>query len=346
MSRTIHETGQQIDNGAKRRSDGKALGDNEDKDRLRINESVIHLLLTAGAITKDHSVHPANSSVRPFAINLGRAIQVLDPIPAIPEWEAGVDELARIESEAQNLLPRVQNAFVQLGILPSRFIGDVNRLFTTEDVTAVNRDAHCFRFLDDSLPPPGEKRAEIEIGASTIRYSEENLKKTLEKSGVILTPETIRELALIQGLSHEYGHAIANTLVLKMIEPLIAAQPNDRPIVLITAEDIIAEVVHTKVAPDAELSNLLGDEIDPKSLHSNIEYLTSERVATGFEIAGLQFVLEDRGLSSTQVQAVLMEDSNIRNNILVMYPKAYTMQGKADGAFTIWGNALKDLEWN
>lgn len=247
-----------------------------------------------------------NSGAYPYLLDLDQAATVLQNLDQEEQLDGEVDK-QQLEAGAKKAFNQVVKAFVEQGIVPASLAVQVGKLLRPSSVEVLETDYHRFLYLQDEFPKTSEGRAALEIGVDRYRLMRVELESYLKAAKISLTEEQLQNVLLRWGVSHEYGHAVSRTLEILQIEKFIKGQPQGEYLYIAErGRNLVNGSVYSDIAADQELRDILQDEPED-GLYTRRNITSSERIAAGFEYLGLQYALEDNGLSREQGQSILQQ---------------------------------------
>lgn len=275
-------------------------------------------LVRQDVIKKNPDRDPNRSSFesKHFLVDLPKAVSILSKY----KQDKVVIEITfpeeKVKQEAKAAYKRVVKNFVDNGIIPAELAVSVGRLIRPDNVVVVSGDHARFLYLKEEFPQSPEKRADLEIGIEYVNgWGVQEMKLALEKAGVSLNQDTLLWLTLMDGLSHEYGHAVDRVLTLLEAEKHKSATPLEGSKYVWETGHSMQNSVYEKVAPNSELMGMLENQ--PKDGWYTAPRLTSsERIAVGFENIGLGLALKQLDIEPQTIAKILAEYSKSdRTNI-------------------------------
>jgi len=220
------------------------------------------------------------------------------------------EELARLKHSSIKAFSHVVKTFIGRRIISSALEAQIERLVDSDGVQVGTEGIGEFRYFKDTFPADSEK-AVINVGYDIYKERERDLKNCTDALGIGLTEDKIRQISLTGIIAHEYGHAVERTIELMRAEQLVKVSPQGNSDEVITKNIVQASKEKREslsaIGDDPSLQELIfiqeGETIS--TWDTPYHDIDSERFASGLEILGLRFALEDADLNAGQVADVI-----------------------------------------
>ncbi len=192
-------------------------------------------------------------------------------------------------------------------LIPGSLMGQVARIIKPSDVVITDAAFAQYLHIEDTFPERGGPRGFIALGLRSIdgRFSE--VADVAEKVGLTLSEHQLIHLALRLLISHEYGHAVHDALLIMKIEATLAStgRPDFLNVVIESHRDFNNDV-GSRIAPNEKLAGLLGGWDTQHPVRKNDpSHAVSERIAVGFQDIGVEECLRGMGVDEKQIDTFL-----------------------------------------
>lgn len=341
--------GDNVKQEKKHEKDQKAKGEKPtEKEFISKVNKILYELLDTNIINNTPSSDPEWGYRLEYTVEIDQAIKLLERYKAnepkpTKEDQTFSETTEILRKEASEALTRVIDVFVEKGFLSEELQRQIRRLIKPSNIEIVTTDYHRFLYLKNTFPEEPEDEGVIQVGVELINLMERDLGRIFSEMGIGLSPEQIRKIALIQGLSHEFGHIVDRVLRLMEIEKRITSAGESLSETAIRVDREIDDFLRREF-PDEELEEILKNEPE----NGTFTYpgnCYSEKIATGFELIGLTEALLSEGVSASDVDKIMEALYTEKSRRLEEYKRLISFSRQKGFNLETLGEAINHLTY-
>jgi len=264
----------------------------------------IALLLESGALVSRPKKDEWDMG-RDYLVDQDKAVACLEIPEDIDEQneEQAPKNKEWLEQETDHAYQEIIADFIDEEVLTEELAGDIRKLIPPSNIEVT--DDNFFRFLYDAdkVPDSEDKAAKLVVGLKMQKYLERRLRKILNNTSVSLDDEVVSKIAIRWGMSHELGHSVERSIMIRNTEKMSADNP-DLEVwqAAIRVHNKVNNKVYLQLAPDSNLQKIFEDE---DGIFMNSGNSTGERVASGYEMIGLRSALAKSGVETTVIDEII-----------------------------------------
>lgn len=280
---------------------------------------VLNLYFQNGTFVPNPSTFHSPTEYPGYTIDVKKGIDTLEQLQKADPYRDTASQYEEMKDrDLQRLYGKMVRSFVQNGFLPESLVSDASKIFRAANIRKTRGDAthltditQTYRFADGPVRPTTMYIAE------EIAHEVDSLRTSLQKFGVTnLSEEQIQECVIRQVLSHEYGHVLHRTIAISLANRFLERQrKSDSNFIepdeanyqhfVRQVEMSIFEAVYQEIAPDEQLQKIFAGE-PTEGLRQSV-FTSQERIAMGLEYIGLQFALEEKGVSGDVIEKIFAQ---------------------------------------